>query len=386
MDNGYWLRIREAGMDWRYVRPEPSSDEVDMVRLVVAAPEFLGALDQGPGVVRAVAPAPGSSTGRLLVAVGPEGRVELVACPGADPAERSALLGDILATSGRLWHQPYDALAGPMAEALGAPLAERVGQRAGKDWSVEAFEAGVGRSLAEGRFPVVIVSRETNGPLKEMADYLQNMTFKVRFLGYSYLVAGGVEILQPAARAAADRGTARPGSPGQRPAPVSRPGELPRGEQHTTVANINRPGKVERKPGEYAPFPADGVAPEQRAVLERLVMLDDTGLVRRGFEFFVPGDEDKDGAEGAVVVAMDKDRWPFPKKPEVVVVVNTGHNFLAGYLNLSPEEIEEFLNSLPRVQRKEHKGCLLLRASNVQEADQLVNELRALCEVAQTGV
>ncbi|MBN2537047.1 hypothetical protein JXB37_02080, partial [candidate division WOR-3 bacterium] len=166
----------------------------------------------------------------------------------------------------------------------------------------------------------------------------------------------------------------------------SRPGELQRGEQHITVANITRPGKVERKPGEYPPFPSDGVAPEQRAVLERLAMLDDTGLVRRGFEFFVPGDEDKDGAEGAVVVAVDKDRWPFPKKPEVVVVVNTGHDFLAGYLNLSPEEIEEFLNSLPRVQRKEHKGCLLLRAVNVQEADQLVNELRALREVAQTGV
>ncbi len=81
-----------------------------------------------------------------------------------------------------------------------------------------------------------------------------------------------------------------------------------------------------------------------------------------------------------------EDRWPFPKPDEVIVVVNTGQDFFAGYLSLTPEEIEEFLESLPRVQRKEHRGCVLLRASNIHESEQLVNELRALREVAKTGV
>jgi hypothetical protein len=206
------------------------------------------------------------------------------------------------------------------------------------------------------------------------------MTIKVRFLGYDYLVAGGIEILRPASGPASAPATAA------RAANSARPGQVSHGEQHTTVVNTASTRDESPKPGGYQPFPAEGVSADQKAVLERLVQLDDLGLVRRGFEYFLPGTEDKDGAEGAVVVAVDKDRWPFPKKPEVVVVVNTGHDFLAGYLSLSSEEIEEFLSSLPRVQRKEHKGCLLLRASNIHEADQLINELRALREVAQTGV
>jgi hypothetical protein len=157
-------------------------------------------------------------------------------------------------------------------------------------------------------------------------------------------------------------------------------------ERHTETVSFSTKKLEKRNLEEYEPFPEDGVSDEQKKILARLVQLDDLGLVRKGVEYFVPSHVGKDGAEGAVVVSVDEERWPFPKEGEVVVVVNTSHDYLAGYLNLGSEEIEEFLDSLPRVQRKEHKGCLLLRASNIHEADQLVNEMRALREVAETGV
>jgi hypothetical protein len=118
----------------------------------------------------------------------------------------------------------------------------------------------------------------------------------------------------------------------------------------------------------------------------KLLGLDELGLKRRGFEYFPPRAEGKAATEGTIVVAIDPDRWPFPGKDEVVVVVNTGPDFLAGFLNTPPRDIEEFLGSLPRVERKEHKGCLLLRANTTYEAAQLVNELRALKEVSAGGI
>jgi hypothetical protein len=86
------------------------------------------------------------------------------------------------------------------------------------------------------------------------------------------------------------------------------------------------------------------------------------------------------------VLAADPDRWPFPKPEEVIVVVNTGAEHLAGFLKIAPKEVEEFLASLPRADRKEHKGAMLLRAANINEAGQVVNELRALREVSAGGV
>jgi hypothetical protein len=371
-------------MDWQYICPESGADDVDLKKLLVSAPGFLDADDPGGSNVRAVAPAPGSSTGRILASVDRDGQVELVVCAsGADAGELSALLGDILATGARLWHQPFDVLARPMVEALGSSLTKWMTERNGDGWSASAFENGVAQSLGKGHFPVILVSREVSDQLKEMAEYLETMSMKVRVQCYDYKVAGGVEFLQPIAPGRANPVRTAPSNPkpsAAKPAPVQPRASAPASSSAPSVppAEASDQGN-----GKRPPFPANGVSPEQKQVLERLVELDELGLVRRGFEYMVPGSKNGDEVEGAIVVAVDKDRWPFPKKPEVVVVVNTGPDYMAGYLNLSPEEIEDFLSSLPRVQRKEHKGCLLLRASNVQEADQLVNELRALRAVAQ---
>lgn len=136
---------------------------------------------------------------------------------------------------------------------------------------------------------------------------------------------------------------------------------------------------------EYEPFPGSNATPKQLEILDRLRALDALGLKRKGFEYFPPRAAGKGAMEGTIVVAIDLDRWPSPEPEEVIVVVNTGPEFLGGYLRIAPGEIEDFLGSLPRVERKEHKGSLLLRAANTHEAMQLVNELRALKELSSGG-
>jgi hypothetical protein len=69
----------------------------------------------------------------------------------------------------------------------------------------------------------------------------------------------------------------------------------------------------------------------------------------------------------------------------VIVVVNTGPAHLGGFLKIAQTDVEEFFSSLPRPEQKEQKGSILLRAANFHEADQIVNELRALKEVTSGG-
>ncbi len=384
------IRVAKFGDRWQFVAPEESDEELDGVRLVTEAPEFLGLLNPDQGMPRAAIVAPNSASGRVMLAVDEKGGIRIVVCPEkGGEAELAGLIGDVLATSGRFWHQPYKAIAEPFEKYLGVPLANWIGDRVGKGWTKDAFKTGVEQSLQAGRFPVTMLVRKPDKTIKDMLSYLSNMNLSVAILGYSYSRGNGVEMVRPI-----QIGEAEP-SPASEPEPMVseskslgklRPGEIPHGEQHTVVVPVST-GKRRKEPQKQSEsFPADKASAEQQKILGVLVRLDEIGLTRRGLECFVPGDELKDGAEGTIVVCVDEDRWPFPKPDEVVVVVNTGQDFFAGYLSLTPEEIEEFLESLPRIQRKEHRGCVLLRASNIHEAEQLVNELRALREVAKTGV
>jgi hypothetical protein len=156
-------------------------------------------------------------------------------------------------------------------------------------------------------------------------------------------------------------------------------------EEYAQLASVFASRRQEKvTPDE--PFPDQNASQKQREILVKLLALDGLGLKRKGFEYFPPKAQGKAASEGTIVIAVDPDRWPFPTKDEVVVVVNTSLEFLSGYLNIPSREIEEFLGTLPRVERKEHKGCLLLRAGNISEAMQLANELKALKEVAAGGL
>jgi hypothetical protein len=198
----------------------------------------------------------------------------------------------------------------------------------------------------------------------------------------------------PQAKATGDRGPLPRQGQSPRPEPVK-----PRAEATSGAPQADNPIRS-LKPGflsgaapapqagansDYGPLPVSNATPKQKEILNRLIKLDELGLPRRGFAYFLPDVPEQGTVEGTIVISVDPDRWPFPKAGEVIVVVNPGTEHLAAYLKIAPREIEEFLGSLPRADRKGNKGALLLRAATVNEAVQLTNELKALKEVTIGG-
>ncbi|MFO7675737.1 MAG: hypothetical protein R6X12_05440 [bacterium] len=379
----YCVRIAKLRDQWRLFTLERAEDVIDAAQLVIDVPEFVGLLQPGGPLPRAAIVAPSSNSGRVVLTVDDGGRLQLIGCPhDGDDAELAMVMGDLLSIGGRLWRQPYASVAGPFEQQLGVPLENWISDRVGDGWAGENFQRSVERGLRDGRFPVVIVARRVSTALLDMLNYMRNMNIEVSVVGYEYIRSGGIEMVAPVQL----EGQAVQQDPEPAVEPVrSVPLERPQVEQRAPVVNVPSRKPIPRKARPEPPANA-GVSPGQQKILDVLAKLDDLGLQRRGLEFFVPGRDRLDDAKAAIALSVDANRWPFPKPEEVVVVVDTGADQLAGFLKLSPEEIQEFLDSLPRVQRKENRGALLLLASSLHEAEQLVNELRALKEVAVSGV
>lgn len=370
-----WARFSRFGDRWFAFNGKAKPGAVDVLQLVIDAPEFLGR-GAHQSLPRAAMSPPQSHSNRVLVVIDEAGGVQLAVCPelGGDSA---VVVGDVVATGHRYWHKKYDALAGPFQEFLGMPLTDWVAGRAGQDWSADEFRVGLERSMSEGRFPITIVVNELDSATKETLDYLREVNQQVRLLGYTCQVSGGDELVwpreldeaEPAAESPASRSQPRPSVPTSSPkAPLRR-----QSARHESLP------PDDSVPTGFGPLPASAARPEQQEILDRLIRLDSLGLIRRGLEYYVATNGSE--ATAAIVLAVDPDRWPFPKPDEVIVVVNTGPAHMAGFLNVAPKDVEEFLSSLPRVEQKEHKGTVLLRAANTREADQVVDELRALKEV-----
>lgn len=389
----FFARFRRAGDRWFAFTGKPGEALADSAQLVAEAPEFVGAAFADRPLPRAAMVAPGSDSGRVLVVVGETGDVVLVACP--EPGRMAPLVGEMLAASAKLWHQKFEGLAKPFAEFLGMSLLEWIAIRVGPGWAQDKFKAGLNESLNRGKFPLVIVTTALDSSVSEAVQYLRNLNLEVRVLGADYLLSDGDEMVRPKLLEAA----ASPSEPESKPTPRVEPQRPPLGvipQPTPTLSNgpatptVSIGSTTPTRPfdgptKEYEPFPASNATPKQQEILNKLLPLAELGLERRGFEYFPPKAQGKAAMEGTIVVAIDSDRWPFPQNEEVIVVVRTGPEFLAGYLHITPAEAEDFLGSLPRVERKEHKGALLLRAASVHEATQLVNELRALKEIAGGG-
>jgi hypothetical protein len=390
----FCARFKRFGDYWFAFAGAPDGTPIDMLQLVVEAPEFLGMLAPEKPLPRAAMVAPQSQSNRVLVAVDEAGGVSLVVVP--DPAvagSLSAAVGELLAASGRLWHQKYEVLAAPFQEFLGMTLTEWVGMRVGEGWSVDKFKAGLESSLNEGKFPITVMVERLDPAAQETLSYLKNMNLSVRALGYVHTACNGDETVRPKllaeARAPLQPQVQVPGRhPEPQPRPQTPPPQAPAPEPVRAFREEPLPSapQAQAAPREREPLPRSDATPRQKEILSRLLGLDDIGLVRRGFEYYVPATGQQGTSDGTIVLAIDADRWPFPKAEEVIVVVNTDAQHLAGYLRVAPNEIVDFLSSLPREDRKEHKGCLLLKASNVSEASQLVNELKALKEVSGGGL
>jgi hypothetical protein len=208
------------------------------------------------------------------------------------------------------------------------------------------------------------------------------------------MTSGGDELIWPrelseervATRSQPDRPQTRPSAP--QSGPKAPPRSHPAPVQKSAPPDVSAPTAAlqpqSEEPTGFGPLPTSGVTPEQEEILTRLIQLDDLGLVRKGLEYYLAGDDSE--ATAAVVLATDPDRWPFPKPDEVIVVVNTGPAHMAGFLGVAPREIEEFLSALPRIEQKEHKGSVLLRAASIHEAAKVINELLELKEVTAGNI
>ncbi|MEO0010037.1 MAG: hypothetical protein ABIK22_01270 [candidate division WOR-3 bacterium] len=372
------IRAKNPGRVWYEVRLPaeiPTATvpaDFSLAGLLQQTPEFIGPA-LGNWTPRALTVMPSATSARVFVAVDEAGRIAIVGCPDQQiEGGVSAMAGDLLAATGRLWHQPFRTLAAMFGDPEGVKLAEQLRERSGA-FDPARFQAGVDKSLEEGKFPMVIAVDRIDETIEKMMEYLSTMNLRVRLMSYDYLEIDGLEIVLPRVL-----GEEEPEPPAEKPV------STPYLEYTPTVTAIGQEEPQPRKV--YEPFPVEGTTPKQQAILERLVYIDDLGLVRRGFEYFTPKNIQRAVREGTVVVAVDPSRWPFPKPDEVVVVVRTGLEHLAGFLKMKQQEVEDFLKLLPRDEKKEHKGVVLLYARNVYEANQLVNELKALKEVSQTGV
>ncbi len=381
-----WARFRQFGDRWFAFTGTVGAGTVDALQLVIDAPEFLG-MGASQSVPRAAMAPAQSHSNRVLVVVDEAGGVQLAVCP--EPGGDSAtVVGDVVATGHRFWRKKYDALAGPFQEFLGMSLPDWVAGRVGEDWSAGEFRAGLERSMSEGKFPITIVVNELDSAVKETLDYLREVNQQVRILGYTCQSSGDDELVWPKELSEESvvpasqpvRPQTRPSAPQSGPKAPSRP--QPASARKSASTTAIQPQSAE--PTGFEPLPTSDVTPEQKEILARLIQLDDLGLVRRGLEYYLADDEVS--ATATVVLAADPDRWPFPKPDEVIVVVNTGPAHMAGFLRVAPREIEEFLSSLPRIEQKEQKGSVLLRAASIHEAAKAVNELLALREVTATSI
>jgi len=387
-----WARFKRSGDRWFAFNGKDGTSTVDALQLVIDAPEFLG---QGANQSwpRAAMASPQSYSNRVLVVVDETGGVQLAVCPepGGDSA---AVVGDVVATGHRFWRKKYDALAEPFQEFLGTSLTDWVAGRVGTSWSADKFRAGLERSMKEGKFPITIVVNELDSAVKETLDYLREVNQQVRVLGYTCLTSEGDELVWPrelseervVPRSQPARPQPRPTAPLSSPRPHSRPHPT-HVEKSSPPAHSEPTASAQPQPAEPAAFgtlPGSDATPKQKEILSQLVQLDDLGLTRMGLEYYLPDDELE--ATASIVLAVDCERWPFPKPDEVIVVVNTGLANMGGFLHIAPTEVEEFLSSLPRAEQEEHKGTILLRAANLHEAARVVNELRALKEVTASSI
>ena len=387
-----WARFRRFGDRWFAFNGKEGTDAVDALQLVIDSPEFLGQ-GSNQSLPRAAMAPPQSHSNRVLVVVDEVGGVQLAVCPepGGDSA---AVVGDVVATGHRFWRKKYDALAGPFQEVLGMSLTDWIAGRAGESWSADKFRAGLERSMREGKFPITIVVNEIDSGVKETLDYLREVNQQVRVLGYTCLTSEGDELVWPrelseepaVPRSEPARQQPRPSVPLSSPRPQSRP-QTTHVEKSSPPADSEPTASAQPQQAQRTAFealPGFVPTPQQKEILSRLAQLDDLGLIRVGLEYYLA--EDDLEATATIALAVDCERWPFPRPDEVIVAVDAGLAHLGGFLNLSPVDVAEFLGSLPRAEQKEHKGTILLRAANFHEADQVVNELRALREVTASSI
>lgn len=206
--------VRSGGGSWRSPANLAFEDERALQTLVQTSPGLLPG--DVPMAVVDEFPVPGIGSADL-VGVSASGEITVVECKlRANPEIRRAVVGQLLAYAGGLWHMDYDDFAATFAHRGRIPLAEavatavQVDEKGGEVPDPAALREAVSRNLAAGDFRLVIAVDEITPELKTIVRYMNEHTLptvQVMALELTYARERELELLVPAlyGQEAADR-------------------------------------------------------------------------------------------------------------------------------------------------------------------------------------
>jgi len=193
----FCFRVQQERSGWSILHPVPSKTTVDLAALVCGAPEFLG-MGDGAAPCQAAVVLSERGDARVVAALDETGGLTLVGCPAQ--LTRGALttvVQELLVFTGRLWRMPPEELSAVFEKRLGQSLTDYFSNRSDIGWSESGFRSGLGRSLARGRFPVVLLLTGANLEVGEAIAHLKSHNLDVKPLGIEFYESSGVEIVVP---------------------------------------------------------------------------------------------------------------------------------------------------------------------------------------------
>ena len=196
------LLIRRKGEEnWHEPITQSYTKEAELQRLLAHAPGLIPGVDPERCVVaREVHLGEGYAD---LVVVDADGVITIVECKlRANPEIRRSVVGQLMAYAAGLWRLSYDEFDATMS-ASHAQLSDLDDKsNAGEDPepSASSVRESIARSLASGRFRLVIAVDHITGEHRSIIEYLNTQTVgDVQVLGLEleYVADEGVEILIP---------------------------------------------------------------------------------------------------------------------------------------------------------------------------------------------
>ncbi|MEN9979302.1 MAG: hypothetical protein ABIK38_03035 [candidate division WOR-3 bacterium] len=275
----FYVRVTGAQPVWQFfprtVKPAEMKLGPGIAELVHQHPNFLNLADAGTVPFRVVLPLAEIADVRspVFLAVQESGGLYIVGCPDeSGPGAYTTLVADILAASTRMWRMSYEQFSRLFAETEGVELEELMLARSSADWDFEQFQTAVSANLEKGRFPILIVTAEPEGEVRQVLDYLNGMNLNAGLVSYSFWASGGIVVLEPVqAAGAADTGATKsqpaavywgPLEPPAAPAAPPPPPEPPPAEPPAEPATRIGAGAVPTEPAKkIAKPPSPGTKP-----------------------------------------------------------------------------------------------------------------------------
>lgn len=186
------ILIRQSDGTWREATYAGYALESDLQSILAAHPHLIPGVGAGARTCREFQSEVGPAD---IVVVGAEGDVTLVECKlASNPQVRREIVGQMFDYASRLWNMDVDDFAArwqnrTQESLFGEGIAENFPLR-----------EALARTLAEGKFRIVLAVDAINPALKRMVEYLNFMSgpsTSVIAVEYSRLTQDNIEILMP---------------------------------------------------------------------------------------------------------------------------------------------------------------------------------------------